>query len=116
LSSENIQHEFGSRLQRFREIRNLTQAELGRRAGMAAASVSHFETGQRSPSLESLVKLADALEISTDALLGRAELDQDSGTKIDPIFLRASQASSDTLDTVRRVTAAILSGVENRQK
>jgi transcriptional regulator with XRE-family HTH domain len=115
LSSEKIQEGFGARLQRFREIRNLTQAELGRRAGMASASVSHFETGQRSPSLESLVKLADALEISTDALLGR-ESGQVPGMPIDPIFLQASQASSDTLDTVRRVTAAILSSVENRRK
>jgi DNA-binding XRE family transcriptional regulator len=40
---------FGLRLQRLRELRNLTQVELGRRAGMAAASVSHFETGQRMP-------------------------------------------------------------------
>jgi transcriptional regulator with XRE-family HTH domain len=101
---------FGSRLQRFREQRNLTQVELGERAGMGAASVSHFETGQRVPSLESLVKLADALQVSTDALLGRASLE--SFAQIDPIFVRASHASAQTLDTVKRVTAAILSGVE----
>ena len=107
---------FGLRLQRLRELRNLTQAELGRRAVMAAASVSHFETGQRMPSLESLVKLADALEVSADVLLGRADLAAGGGTQVDPIFLRASRASAETLDTVKRVTAAILSGVENRQK
>jgi transcriptional regulator with XRE-family HTH domain len=107
---------FGPRLQRLRELRNLTQAELGRRAGMAAASVSHFETGQRMPSLESLVKLANALEVSADALLGRAELTADSGAQVDPIFLQASRASAETLDTVKRVTAAILSAVESRHK
>ena len=116
MSSGEGQNEFGARLQRFREIRGLTQAELGRRAAMAAASVSHFETGQRAPSLESLVKLADALEVSTDALLGRAEIGSVHSTQVDPIFLQASQSSSDTLDTVRRVTAAILAGVENRRK
>lgn len=105
-------HDFGRQLQALRELRNLTQAELGHRAGMAAASISHFETGQRSPSLESLVKLADALEISTDALLGRAPVE--SVAQVDPIFLRASRASSQTLDTVKRVTAAILSGVEEK--
>jgi transcriptional regulator with XRE-family HTH domain len=77
---------------------------------MAPASISHFETGQRAPSLESLIKIADALQVSTDALLGREYLN--SAAQVDPIFLRASRASAKTLDTVKRVTAAILSGVE----
>jgi transcriptional regulator with XRE-family HTH domain len=84
----------------------LTQNELGERAGIAAASVSHFETGQRVPSIESLVRLADALEISTDAILGRTV--PSASSHIDPIFLRASQASSQTLDTLKRITLALL--------
>lgn len=75
---------------------------------MAAASVSHFETGQRVPSIESLVRLADALEVSVDALLGRPTGDQ--ATRLDPVFIRASRASADTLEVVRRVTAALLAG------
>lgn len=90
-----------------RQMRGLTQAELGTRAGIAAASISHFETGQRQPSLDSLVKLADALDVSADALLGRAAAD--STSSIDPIFLQASKASASTLDTLRRITAALLS-------
>jgi len=93
-------------LSRFRELRNLTQSELGKRAGFAAASISHFETGQRVPSVESLVKLADALEVSVDALIGRQPAE--AGSHVDPIFLRASRASAEKLDAVRRVTAALL--------
>ena len=93
-------------LKNLRERRGLTQAQLGARAGMGAASVSHFETGQRAPSLESLVRLADALNVSVDALLGRVR--HDAHVHIDPIFLQASTASAQTLDTIRRVTAAIL--------
>jgi transcriptional regulator with XRE-family HTH domain len=95
-------------LRALRERREFTQAELGARAAMAAASVSHFETGQRLPSLDSLVKLADALEVSVDTLLGRAPMD----ARVDPIFLRASRADAQTLGTVKRVTAALLEGVE----
>ena len=97
-------------LRKAREMRSLTQAGLGEKAGMAAASISHFETSQRIPSLESLVRLADALEMSVDALLGRS-----SGVdaqEVDPLFLRASRASAETLDTVRRVTAALLDAHE----
>ncbi len=52
-------NEFGRRLQSLREMRGLTQLQVGERAKMASASISHFETGQRIPSLESLVKLAN---------------------------------------------------------
>lgn len=90
----------------------MTQAELGLRAGLGAASVSHFETGQRAPSLESLVKLADALEVSTDVLLGRAS--QQVQPQVDPIFMAASQADAHTLDVVRRVTTALLANRPQR--
>jgi transcriptional regulator with XRE-family HTH domain len=93
-------------LREIRESRGLTQAELGIRAGVGAASVSHFETGQRAPSLETLVKLADALGITVDTLLGRAPME--AGAQVDPVFLQASRADMPTLETVRRVTAAIL--------
>src|SRR3954469_22817211 len=92
---------FRSNLVSFRELRGLTQAELGRKASIAAASISHFETGQRVPSLDSLVKLANALEIPVDTLLGRAPVD--SIGQIDPLFLRASKADARTLDMVKRI-------------
>jgi transcriptional regulator with XRE-family HTH domain len=98
-----------SKIKELRELRRFTQADLGERAGMGAASISHFETGQRTPSLDSLVRLADALDVTADVLLGRAV----EGTQpaLDPIFLRASQADARTLATVKRVTAALLDGI-----
>lgn len=98
--------EFRLQFRTIRERRGLTQVALGQRAGMAPASISHFETGQRVPSLESLVKLADALGVSVDELIGRAPADAIS--QVDPLFLRASRAPTDTLDAVKRVTAALL--------
>ena len=49
----------------------LEQAELARRIDIPASSISHFEAGRRKPSLNSLYKLAEALAVSTDYLLGR---------------------------------------------
>src|SRR3954467_9316055 len=109
-TSTEIHRLLRDNLRAFREMRGLTQGELGTRAGIAAASISHFETGQRVPSLDSLVKLADALEVSVDALLGRAS--EERAAQLDPIFLRASRASAQTLDTVRRVTEALLTSME----
>ncbi len=99
-------------LSALREMRGLTQAELGSRAGIAAASISHFETGQRIPSLDSLIRVADALDVSVDALLGRIPLG--ASAPVDPIFARASRASAETLDTLRRVTAALLTDEKSK--
>jgi transcriptional regulator with XRE-family HTH domain len=66
------------------------------------------------PSLESLVKLADALRVSIDALVGRAPVE--SAAELDPVFQRASRADARTLDAVRRVTEALLAGASDRRR
>ena len=38
---------------------------------MQASAISHFETGNRKPSFDNLRRLADALDVTTDYLLGR---------------------------------------------
>ena len=66
----------GTRRERLREWRlkrGLTQEELARKADVPIISVSHFETGHRFPNAESLRRLADALGVSTDYLLGRVK-------------------------------------------
>jgi transcriptional regulator with XRE-family HTH domain len=97
---------FRLNLRSLRDLRGMTQSEMGARAGIAPASISHFETGQRAPSLDTLIKLADALRVSIDTLLGRAPVE--NLAQVDPVFLQASRADVQTLETVRRVTAAIL--------
>lgn len=54
---------------RIRQLRNarvgppLTQAELSSRARISVAFLSMIERGERSPHLETLAKIADALEV-----------------------------------------------------
>jgi transcriptional regulator with XRE-family HTH domain len=64
---------FPRRLKSAREMRKLTQNELGQRANLPATSIAHFEAGSRKPSFDNLRKLATALEVTTDYLLGRVE-------------------------------------------
>ncbi len=66
----------GDLIKRERILRALSQAELAARAGLTAAAISQFETDSRDPNLESLEKLAKALEVTTDYLLGRKKYDE----------------------------------------
>lgn len=64
---------FRERLREARKLRGYNQDELAEMAKMPASSVAHFEGGTRKPSFESLRRLANALEVTTDYLLGRAD-------------------------------------------
>jgi transcriptional regulator with XRE-family HTH domain len=64
---------FTQRLRAARELRQWSQSELAERAGLPPSSIAHFETGTRKPSFDTLRRLANALEVTTDYLLGRVE-------------------------------------------
>lgn len=51
-----------------RIVRGLSQKELAERVGVRSASISGYESGKASPSLDVLIKLAKALNISLDYL------------------------------------------------
>ena len=58
----------GEEVRRRREELGLTGAQLAARAGMAPSTVSQIETGKRSPSSASVMKLAQALGIEAGDL------------------------------------------------
>jgi transcriptional regulator with XRE-family HTH domain len=64
---------FMQRLRAARDLRQWSQSDLATRAGMPPSSIAHFETGTRKPSFDTLKRLANALEVTTDYLLGRVE-------------------------------------------
>ena len=64
---------FPNRLKKARELRGLSQAEVAARSGMQVSAVSHFETGGRKPSFDNLRRLAQALDVTTDYLIGRVD-------------------------------------------
>ena len=66
---------FATRLKDARErLRGLTQVQLAIKTGLPTTSISHFESieGTRKPSFDNLRRLANALEVTTDYLLGRS--------------------------------------------
>lgn len=64
---------FQERLKAARDLRGLSQSDLAGLAKMPPSSIAHFETGSRKPSFDTLRKVANALEVTTDYLLGRTD-------------------------------------------
>lgn len=62
---------FGSRLRQARKIAGLTQGELAERVGLKSYNpITQYERGINDPSLPTLFRLATALNVKTDWLLG----------------------------------------------
>ena len=64
-----IEDQVRARLRQARFERGVPLVELAQRAGMAASTLSRLETGARRLTLAHVERLADALELSPDALL-----------------------------------------------
>jgi len=62
--------EFGKRLRETRIQKNLTQQTLADKIKVELRTYQRYEQGSREPSFATLLALADALEVSTDYLLG----------------------------------------------
>lgn len=69
---------FGRNVRRFRETRDLSMAELARRAGMSRAYVHRIEQGGTFANLRNIARLAAALGVTVSGLtkgLDTSELD-----------------------------------------
>jgi transcriptional regulator with XRE-family HTH domain len=64
---------FSTRLKALRTGKNLSQEELGRLVGLKKAAVSLVESSQRAVSIDVLIALADAFDVSLDYLTGRSD-------------------------------------------
>lgn len=65
--------QFGERLKKARNAKNLSQQALADIIGKSLNTVGLYERGLRQPSLETLCLLADTLEVSVDYLLARTD-------------------------------------------
>jgi len=60
----------GERIKELRKSYNMTQQELGKLLNVTKVSVCCYETGTRTPSLETLIDLANVFQVSLDYLVG----------------------------------------------
>ena len=61
--------QMGTRIRRLRKAKDLSQAELAKRARLTRVYVTRLEAGKQNPSLRSISALAKALGVRVTALL-----------------------------------------------
>jgi transcriptional regulator with XRE-family HTH domain len=70
----NVLAEVGPRLKRLRTRRGVTLTALAARTGISKSTLSRLESGQRKPSLELLLPLAEAHQVPLDELVGAPDV------------------------------------------
>lgn len=104
----SVEARVGLRIRALRHQRGITQAELGRKAGsIAPAEVSKFENARRSPSLDSLQRIADALEVPLQDLVGPSP-SGDRDRTLQALMARLRGVPVERLRTVLHVVDALL--------
>jgi transcriptional regulator with XRE-family HTH domain len=68
-NSPDVAHRFGENLRRTRRQTDISQEELGFRAGLHRTEVGLLERGARVPRIDTVVKLAGALGVRIDCAL-----------------------------------------------
>ncbi len=63
--------EFSTVFKNLRKDNNLTQAELGKKLGVAPSTVGMYERGQREPDFETLEKISAFFSVNMNTLLGK---------------------------------------------
>ena len=61
--------EISGKYQKCRKTRRMTQEEVSKEAGISRSSLARFESGKHNPTLEGLIKMADAMGYRFDIKL-----------------------------------------------
>lgn len=71
---------FGERILAVRKKRQLSQEALAKMIGVHPPVIGRYERGEVKPSIETAVKIAAALDVSLDYLVGTSQMETDPST------------------------------------
>jgi len=62
--------QMNERIKKIRKQKGLSQTDLGERIGVSQQVITNYERGLREPDIETLLKIAGALDVTLESLIG----------------------------------------------
>lgn len=88
--------EINERIRMLMEGKNLSQKELANLSGITEASMSKYLSGERTPRIDVVVNLANALGVTTDELIGNDIEDDKMGlVRLKTVLARGMESMSE---------------------
>ena len=107
---------FSERLRAARALKDLSQTDLAKKTDLQPSAISHFENDRRSPSFDNLKRLADALGVTVDYLLGRAEEPKNLNLVSQQLFRDFKQMTESDKDTLTKMAKMLADKNKNEDK
>ena len=98
----------GERIKQYRIEKEISQSELARKAGMSKATVCQYESGKRTPALEQLILISNALNVSANSLL-IDYIDDKMSANVNNIISRLNRLPGKEQDRYMKIVDALVS-------
>ena len=90
--------DIGENIREIRKLKGITQKELGNKLGISQSAINQFENNKTAPKLQTIEKLAIALEVSMYDILKRgAEYYQQTGVNLDINIIKNALHSNEVI-------------------
>jgi transcriptional regulator with XRE-family HTH domain len=103
----DLKEMIGSRIQEIRNKKGIFQEQLSEKAGMNPKYLSSIERGKENPTLKTILKLAQSLDINPDGFFSHLEI-EDPANRKSMIINLLDDADDEQLKLAYRVLSAII--------
>lgn len=106
----------GHKIKELRIMKSLTQKELGQRMGISQQQIAQYENGKLNPKIETLQKIADALEVPRNLLFENLDSTEKSElVKLDLInLIKTLNLEITDITDKKKVEASVLQAVQKK--
>lgn len=108
--SDHIGKLIGERIRTYRKRRNFSQEELAHRASFSTSYISDIERAEKSPTIESLVRITNALGITLEELFANTQTQKRTkeAETVSSIVSKINNLSSKEMQTVNQMIDLLL--------
>ena len=111
-----MKNQLGSNIKSLRLSACLTQKDFAQFLGVSVISVQSYESGNKIPRLDKLIKIADFFHINLDNLVRGKKIEIRKNTEGQLDFVFPTDYDSDWLDRMIPVTEKMLDAMKEKQK
>ena len=106
---------FGERLKHFRKLKKMTQTDVADAIGVKKSTIAGYESGNRAPDVAKIKKIAAALGVSADELIG-TEIKKEPTVKMDDKLKKIIELYPYAPEEIQDLIMTVLESSEARQQ
>ncbi len=105
-----------NRLKKLREEKELFQKDIAKLLGVSIPAITQYENGKRDMSTETVIKLAEFFNVSTDYLLGKSDIRNPNKVELEDIDIAFATGIKGLNKENQEIAKNIIEGLLAKQK